>query len=349
MNQTEARILISRRLGKGVLAGAGTPESGFHREAEALGELAQRAIAAKDLRLLREVCDVVETLLLSSDDVIKSGLYQSFFPSLEFRSDDQARSWLSPAVYTQWRRCRMEQEPSAEEGACLVRELQDIPESLDILTAFRAPASPVLVSADGELWAARGMAELVRVLFRVLTSGVAAAQITLLDRNGNAFGVRLMDGQAIVHPEFLTRAWTKAQIVELYDSSRNAQRLGVRYNPGSLSNKKRDRLIQEVYTLVLKEKEFAKQLSGSAREQKAAGKASFTSKQSQYLAFIHGYTKIHGVAPAEADIQRYFGVTPPTVHQMILRLAEKGLISRVPGEARSIRVLVEAEEIPRLA
>jgi hypothetical protein len=34
----------------------------------------------------------------------------------------------------------------------------------------------------------------------------------------------------------------------------------------------------------------------------------------QYLAFIHAYTKIHGVAPAEADMQRYFRVTPPSVY-----------------------------------
>ena len=34
-------------------------------------------------------------------------------------------------------------------------------------------------------------------------------------------------------------------------------------------------------------------------------KAPFTAKQGQYLAFIHYYTKIHRVPPAEADLQRY--------------------------------------------
>ena len=89
-------------------------------------------------------------------------------------------------------------------------------------------------------------------------------------------------------------------------------------------------------------------LGSTVREQKATRKPSFTKKHGEYLSFIHGYTKVHGVPPAEADIQRYFGVTPPSVHQMILRLEEKGLISRVPGKARSIRVLVEEEAIPRL-
>jgi Mn-dependent DtxR family transcriptional regulator len=45
----------------------------------------------------------------------------------------------------------------------------------------------------------------------------------------------------------------------------------------------------------------------------------YTEKQGQYLAFIYYYTKINRRPPAEADIQRYFAVTPPTVHQMILK------------------------------
>ena len=68
----------------------------------------------------------------------------------------------------------------------------------------------------------------------------------------------------------------------------------------------------------------------------------------QFLAFIYNYTKIHGRPPAEADMERYFRVSPPSIHQMILRLEERGLISRVPGEPRSIRLLVPPEKIPPL-
>ena len=74
----------------------------------------------------------------------------------------------------------------------------------------------------------------------------------------------------------------------------------------------------------------------------------FTRLQGQYLAFIHSYTRIHGIPPAESDLQRFFGVTPPSVHDMIVRLHEAGLIARVPGEARSLRVQVGEDEIPRL-
>lgn len=76
--------------------------------------------------------------------------------------------------------------------------------------------------------------------------------------------------------------------------------------------------------------------------------ADFTKKQGQYLAYIYNYTMIHGQPPAEHEIQRYFGVTPPTVHQMILKLEELGFISRVPRQARTIKVLLPPEKLPYL-
>jgi len=74
----------------------------------------------------------------------------------------------------------------------------------------------------------------------------------------------------------------------------------------------------------------------------------FTDKQGQYLAFIHTYTKLHRRPPAEADMQVYFGVTPPTVHRMVVELDERGLIRRQPGQPRSIELLVPADAIPPL-
>jgi hypothetical protein len=40
----------------------------------------------------------------------------------------------------------------------------------------------------------------------------------------------------------------------------------------------------------------------------------FTAKQGQYLAFIHAYTLVLGRPPGRADIQRFFRITPPSVH-----------------------------------
>ena len=77
-------------------------------------------------------------------------------------------------------------------------------------------------------------------------------------------------------------------------------------------------------------------------------KQRYTAKQGQYLAFIYYYNKIHGCSPSEAEMQQYFRVSPPSVHQMTLTLEANGLIERTPGQARSIRLLIPREELPDL-
>ena len=75
---------------------------------------------------------------------------------------------------------------------------------------------------------------------------------------------------------------------------------------------------------------------------------SFTNRQGQYLAFIYYYEKINRRPPAEADIQKYFAVSAPSVHQMVLTLESAGHIARTPGQSRSLRVLVPVAQLPPL-
>lgn len=74
----------------------------------------------------------------------------------------------------------------------------------------------------------------------------------------------------------------------------------------------------------------------------------YTERQGQFLAFIHQYSILNGHAPAEADMQQFFRVTPPTVHSMVLTLARRGFIRRVPGQARSISLIVPPGTLPPL-
>lgn len=73
-----------------------------------------------------------------------------------------------------------------------------------------------------------------------------------------------------------------------------------------------------------------------------------TPKQGQYLAFIHLYTRLHRRPPAETDMQQYFRVSPPSVHQMVLTLEKAGFIRRQPKVPRSIEVLVDPKHLPEL-
>jgi len=74
----------------------------------------------------------------------------------------------------------------------------------------------------------------------------------------------------------------------------------------------------------------------------------FTEKQGQYLAFIHTYILLNRQPPAEADFQRFFCVSPPSVHQMIIQLERLGFIRRTARQARSIELLVPTEDLPTL-
>jgi DNA-binding MarR family transcriptional regulator len=74
----------------------------------------------------------------------------------------------------------------------------------------------------------------------------------------------------------------------------------------------------------------------------------FTPRQGQFLAFLHADTLVNGRPPAEADMMRFFRLTPSSVHQMVLTLEQAGLISRQPGVPRSIAVLLDRAALPEL-
>ena len=74
----------------------------------------------------------------------------------------------------------------------------------------------------------------------------------------------------------------------------------------------------------------------------------YTEKQGQYLAFIYYYTKVNGYAPAEQDMQKYFKVSPPSVHRMIVELEKKGFIERQARKARSVQLKLSREKLPDL-
>ena len=76
--------------------------------------------------------------------------------------------------------------------------------------------------------------------------------------------------------------------------------------------------------------------------------AKYTPRQGQFLAFIYYYTKIHRCSPSELDMRRYFRISAPAIHQMVVKLEEGGFIERQPRKPRSIRLLLSREELPDL-
>src|SRR6476620_9038809 len=85
-----------------------------------------------------------------------------------------------------------------------------------------------------------------------------------------------------------------------------------------------------------------------ARNGRSKFMATFTHRQGQFLAFIHQYRLLHKQGPAELDLVKFFRETPPSVHGMIVKLEELGLLTREPGVARSARVAIPADQLPPL-
>jgi hypothetical protein len=95
-----------------------------------------------------------------------------------------------------------------------------------------------------------------------------------------------------------------------------------------------------------KGKKMASTTSGSHPAEKQ--KPQFTHRQGQFLAFIHVFRKLHRQGPAETDMAKFFGLTPPSTHGMVVKLEELGLVTREAGVARSIRVVVPEDDLPAL-
>jgi SOS-response transcriptional repressor LexA len=72
----------------------------------------------------------------------------------------------------------------------------------------------------------------------------------------------------------------------------------------------------------------------------------FTPRQGLFLAFIHAFVQRRGIAPSFEEIASHFGISSPSVNGMVKTLERNGLLSRVPGMARSLRVLVPAVQLP---
>ena len=74
----------------------------------------------------------------------------------------------------------------------------------------------------------------------------------------------------------------------------------------------------------------------------------YTPRQGQYLAFIHIPHQAQRAAAGRGRHDAVFSGFPPSVHQMVLNLEERGLITRIPGQPHSIRLAIPHEKLPAL-
>lgn len=69
-------------------------------------------------------------------------------------------------------------------------------------------------------------------------------------------------------------------------------------------------------------------------------KHGLTRRQSQLLGFIAEYSSKHGCSPSYVEMAQEMGISGVSaIHQHVTRLEERGHITRLPGQSRSICVV----------
>ena len=112
---------------------------------------------------------------------------------------------------------------------------------------FRRPRFPIVCNIDGELVAGGNLQQFERRIDRVELP--AGRTFKIVDASGEGW---------VLHPELsalspltLDKHWTKARVIEMFNTSLNAQRAGLQYPPRSLANRRLEAVIRDVAELVM--------------------------------------------------------------------------------------------------
>jgi hypothetical protein len=115
-----------------------------------------------------------------------------------------------------------------------------------VAVMFHWPKLPVIVTGPRGLAAALDRKKLIAVL-GAQTPTDAKFEVKVIDTTGREFWYDTM--QKILAPGFAVKVWTKRQLVQLYNDDSGVA-LGP-YQPGSLPNRRLDRIVQEIANLLM--------------------------------------------------------------------------------------------------
>jgi hypothetical protein len=115
-----------------------------------------------------------------------------------------------------------------------------------VAVMFHWPKLPVIVISPKGLAAALDRKKLIAVL-GAQTPSDTKFEVKVIDITGREFWYDTT--QRILAPGFAAKVWTKRQLVQLYNDDSGAT-LGP-YQPGSLPNRRLDRVVQEIANLLM--------------------------------------------------------------------------------------------------
>ena len=120
-------------------------------------------------------------------------------------------------------------------------------EQINFKVLLRSPKYPVIVIADDGLYSAYDIEQLgaLCVISEPFDDDV---ELKIVDSSGAEF-IYFSEHTALM-PGIPNKKWTKKQLLELYNSSVNAEETNIQYLPKSISSKKLSRIIGEICELL---------------------------------------------------------------------------------------------------
>ena len=120
-------------------------------------------------------------------------------------------------------------------------------EQINFKVLLRSPRYPVIVISDDGLFPAYDIKQL-GTLCVISESLDDDYELKVVDSTGSEF--KFFPEQTTLIPGFLNKRWTKKQLIELYNTSVNAEETNIQYPLKSISSKKLSRIIGEICELL---------------------------------------------------------------------------------------------------
>ena len=120
-------------------------------------------------------------------------------------------------------------------------------EQIKFNVLFRKPEYPLIVISQDKLTAAFNITELAE---SCIASKLPEDETVIKAIDSSAEEFWYLPDNFTIAPGFAFKKWTKKQIVELYNSSSNAEKSDEKYPLKSLSNKKLSRIIGDICNLL---------------------------------------------------------------------------------------------------
>jgi len=115
-----------------------------------------------------------------------------------------------------------------------------------ITYAFRKPRFPLICDLNGYLFAAESPGALQRRLASLELPD--ERKIRFCDAKGESW--MFLANERILAPGFPMRKWRKIEVILLFNGSRNAKELGVRYPEHRLANRRLDMIVCDIAALL---------------------------------------------------------------------------------------------------